>query len=459
MKDLKTDMLKKRTYAKMQWGVKAYRDWRSNRMNDISLFDARIYESDMDRVDLLERDSFQYAMCTFLAEVRKLDGTDYAGCTLYHLIVSIQKHLNVNGKNWKLVEGGMFPQVRTVLNNLMKERASLNIGLVKRRAEMIDSEIEEKLWSSGVLGESNPDQLWTTVLFLIGLNIGLRAGDEHYALRRETLAVPSQLQFKRNGKGVRCLVYTEDSMTKTNDGGLASMRKERKVVWVYPSDNPVQCPVRITDKYISLLPPVKETSKKANFYLRSLEKLTSAQWYGESVVGLNTLKKYMKEACEKAKITGFITNHSLRQTGTTKLFRSGVDHKLIKEFTGHSSDAVDVYPETSHEQREKLSRILTNSEKGKETQIATQVEVSVRENKGGSGMTCSCKKEKFNVNECNKLGEMIDKLMECHRGGKVKVKMEIKFCEWILKGEIKFYKEIERKFMLSHVVCLMCMLW
>ena len=50
------------------------------------------------------------------------------------------------------------------------------------------------------------------------------------------------------------LVYQEDSITKTNDGGLNSLRKERKVVWVHPSDNIVRCTVGLVDKYMSLLP-------------------------------------------------------------------------------------------------------------------------------------------------------------------------------------------------------------
>ena len=55
----------------------------------------------------------------------------------------------------------------------MKERASANIGTVKRHAEMFSLEVENQLWDSGTLGESNPDQLRNTVLFLIGLNIEL----------------------------------------------------------------------------------------------------------------------------------------------------------------------------------------------------------------------------------------------------------------------------------------------
>ena len=51
-----------------------------------------------------------------------------------------------------------------------------------------------------------------------------------------------------------------------------------------------------------------------------------------------------------AGIEGFFTNHSARHTGGTHLFRAGVQRKLIKESTGHTSDAVDKYQLTSHEQ-------------------------------------------------------------------------------------------------------------
>ena len=109
--------------------------------------------------------------------------------------------------------------------------------MVKRQGQVINAEIENKLWESGCLDEDTPDKVRCTLLFLIGLNVGLRAGDEYYDLRRDMPNLPSQLQFERSDRAVRCLVYREDTTTKTNDGGLNHMRKERKVVWVYPSAN------------------------------------------------------------------------------------------------------------------------------------------------------------------------------------------------------------------------------
>ena len=106
-------------------------------------------------------------------------------------------------------------------------------------------------------------------MFLIGINCGLRAGDEHHVLRRDGYNKPSQFSFQGNDKGVRCLVYTEDTVNKTNDGGLASMRKDRKVRWINPNENINCCPVRLVDKYVSLFPPVTKRTMKPKFYLRS----------------------------------------------------------------------------------------------------------------------------------------------------------------------------------------------
>ena len=169
---------------------------------------------------------------------------------------------------------------------------------------MLSLDQQNIMWEHNILGDSNPDQLRDTVLFLLGIHVGLCTGDEHYNLHRDTESVPSQLLFKRNNKGVRCLVYTEDSTTKANDGGINSMRKEHKIVWVYPSSNKVCCPVCIIDKNMSLLPPVK-VSSKPNFYLRNLSKLTPAQWYGEQVIGLNISRKTLGKLAENAKIEGF----------------------------------------------------------------------------------------------------------------------------------------------------------
>ena len=55
---------------------------------------------------------------------------------------------------------------------------------------------------------------------------------------------------------------------------------------------------------------------------------------------------------------GFFTKHSLRKTGTIRLFRQAADQKIVNEFTGHSRDAVDAYQITSDEEKKEISKII-----------------------------------------------------------------------------------------------------
>ena len=337
----------------MMWGVRAYQDWRKNKLAQNCSYDKDVTDANLEDLTTVTKQNLENALCIFIAEVTKVCGEDFPGKTLYQLSVSIQKYLNESGLMWKLVDGRDFKQFRIVLDNVMKERAQQNISMTVRKAEFIPISFENKLWEKGILGEDNPDKLCDTVLFLIGINCGLRAVEEHHDLWRDAPGKPSQFSFKRNETGKRCLVYEEDMVTKTNDGGLASMRKERKISWVYPNKDINRCPVRLVDKYISLC-PAASSKTKPNFCLRSLEKTNPAQWYSTRVVGVNTLHKVVSSMLKSAKLDGFFTNHSLRRSGTTHLFQAGVDRKIVKEYTGHRSDAVDQYQITSNEQKRQV---------------------------------------------------------------------------------------------------------
>ena len=192
----------------------------------------------------------------------------YPDRTLYQLVTSIKKYLHVNKLFWKLLDDVEFGDILNVLDNVMKERTQANVGTVKKEVKVISYDLENELWQRGVLGEESPDQLQNTVMFLLGINCTLRAGDKHYQLRKNMPNKRSQLQFKMSELGDRCLVYYEDTGTKSNDSGLKQMPVDRKIVWVHPNKvNISRCPVRLVEKYLSLCPKFE---KKENFYLQSL---------------------------------------------------------------------------------------------------------------------------------------------------------------------------------------------
>ena len=87
-------------------------------------FDVKIFEANLEEVKSLTKESLYHSLCMFIPEVTKVrDSTDYPGKTLYEMITSIQKYLHQNKIFWKLIDDVEFIEVRTVLDNVMKERA------------------------------------------------------------------------------------------------------------------------------------------------------------------------------------------------------------------------------------------------------------------------------------------------------------------------------------------------
>ena len=413
---LKQVKLKKNSEAKVDWAVSAYIDWRDEHLTNFH-YDAPIYFANLLELETLEKNNLNHALCRFIPEVtRKRGEGPYPGATLYQMIVAIQRYLFVNKIRWKMLDDPEFEDMCTVLDNVMRERTAQNIGVVKKQAGLITYEHENCLWEKGILGEESPDKLRNTVLFLLGINCYLRAVEDHYNLRRDTEIEKGQIQFKANPRGVKCIVYQEDSVTKTHDGGLNDMRRDRKIVWVYPNvDNVNRCPVRLIEKYLGLCPKVK---KRANFYLQSLQKPTPTQWYSNQVVGENSIGKVVKTLMADANIEGYFTNHSTRRTGSTRLFRAGVDRKLIKEATGHSSDAIDKYQVTSDEQREAMCKIIAGNHGQEVTKDTESVSVSKETNS-----KCQCQDAKIDVNN---VGGIINEIIQKQKGsGKSTIKIQI----------------------------------
>ena len=137
IEQLRQIRLKKRTEAKMYWGVNAYNEWHEERLLNFN-YDVGIYEANLNDLPTLTKENLEHAMLRFIPEVTKKKGSGlYPGRTLYQLCQSIQKYLNVNKLPWKLVKGHEFQDLKVVLDNVMKERAEANIGMVKKQAQVI----------------------------------------------------------------------------------------------------------------------------------------------------------------------------------------------------------------------------------------------------------------------------------------------------------------------------------
>ncbi|XP_048239442.1 uncharacterized protein KIAA1958-like [Haliotis rufescens] len=347
------------TENKSRWALNVFQAWvkerQSRRLRDDVLLNPDIIALSHRETDLNK------TLMRFLVEVRNQKGEEYRVNTLYELIASLQYYLRRHDVEINVYESPYFKGMRNVLDARMKSLAKQGIGIEKRQANVVSDDQEDILWEKGMLGEDTPQKLLDTLVYLIGLNCALRAGDEHRNLR---VGPNSQFQITEDSSGVTYLKYTED-ISKTNKGGLKSRKCSRKTIRV--SENvelPQRCPVRLYRKYMSLRP---KNGKCNAFYLRPLHYVKEGVWYADIPVGKHPLRATVSKLFKQAGIEGYFTNHSLRATAATRLYDCGLDEQLIAERTGHRSLAIRSYKRTSAQMEDRVDGVIQRKSRASAT--------------------------------------------------------------------------------------------
>ena len=75
-------------------GVRAYQDWKQSRINDCEELDMKIFDVNLDNLDSVTKKNLEHSLSVFIAEVKKVNGDEFPGQTLYQLVVSIQRYFN-----------------------------------------------------------------------------------------------------------------------------------------------------------------------------------------------------------------------------------------------------------------------------------------------------------------------------------------------------------------------------
>ena len=171
---------------------------------------------------------------------------------------------------------------------------------------MITVEEEEKLWETGQLRDSCPQQLVDTMVYCCGLFFALGSSREHRQLRHS----PPQIQlYERSGE--RAYLKYQEDISKHYPGGWRGRNIMPKVVYHHANqEHPKRCFVCLYKKYMALSPPDA-------FYLQPAKSPTSTCWFAKQPLGHNPLSNTVTRICRSAGITGFKTNHSLRATSTS----------------------------------------------------------------------------------------------------------------------------------------------
>ena len=200
----------------------------------------------------MTKSELSYALCHFILEVTNKKSELYPHETLYVILMCLQMYLHSKGMYYKFMQDPDFVDVRNTLDNCMKHLSRISMVTKKEKVQPYTMSEEETMWSSGVLGQANLEQLLNTLMYLLSVHFCLRAVDEYKALK---VGYYSQIKVKYDDeKGCKFLQYTE-MHSKNHQGGTKDFNVHPKIVNTYAkTKNPIHCVVSIYEKYLSKRP-------------------------------------------------------------------------------------------------------------------------------------------------------------------------------------------------------------
>ena len=236
---------------------------------------------------------------------------------------------------------------RKALDAEMKQATFHGIGNKFQRQERkgISEEEESALWRKNLLGCSSAKSLVNTIYFYNGKLFGIRA-KEHRDLRVQNFKFESGT-----------IIYKE-GVSKTFHGGLKDLkykpREVRHVCCTNDSTNHYPCLFECYTKYFAMVE--KSANEIDALYLKPNPNPKVFSFH-KAPLGINTLNRILPDLCAACGLERK-TSHSLRITTASRLFNNSVDEKLIRERTGHRSNALFHYEKNSTAQELEVSKIL-----------------------------------------------------------------------------------------------------
>jgi hypothetical protein len=340
------DRVPPNTKSKENWAVNTFRQWHSQWKvkldGQLKIFNMLEEMSDSDLC---------YCLQFFIADVRKVSGERYPPKTLKAIFYMIQHFIQYECKrSISFFTSDIYKDARDVLDAEMRLSAQAGKVQPTKRAKQITIDDEDKLWNTGLLGSGSPKQLQQTIIFLMGIHLGLRASTEHKQL---TFGNNSQLRLETKDEQ-ETLVYTE-TVSKNKNFGLKQSRMEPKVVRILPNTaRPERCLVSLYKKYLSHRPP---TESDGPFHLSSKPSPKGSVWYKRQPLGIHQIESVTKDLMQRLGKDGYYTNTSLRRTSKSRLVEGGIPREVSKRRIGHLSGA-DVDYVSEEVMEKKISNVL-----------------------------------------------------------------------------------------------------
>ncbi|XP_035466662.2 zinc finger MYM-type protein 4 isoform X3 [Scophthalmus maximus] len=267
------------------YGVKAWKSWvqqRNKQSQASALVDVK--------EDILQCDSAElsFALSRFIREVRRPNGETYSPDSIFYLCLGIQQYLFTKGRIENIFTDELYSQFATEITRMLqfwRPKLLPRGGAVSSRVE------ESYLWECKQLGAYSPIVLLNTLLFFCTKNFHFSTLAQHQSLSFVNFSRRSK-PCSRAGK-VHYLQY-QGSGFDTERLRKRQAEKEGDMEMIENITNPLHCPVRLYEFYLSRCP---ESVKKRSdvFYLQPEQNVHthSPHWYTSHPLEETTLQSML----------------------------------------------------------------------------------------------------------------------------------------------------------------------
>ena len=131
-------------------------------------------------------------LAKFVQETRRRDSKEYPATSLHNIVAAIQRHLRENGRpeiSFFNENCPDFDMLRKSLDARMKQLTKKGVGNIRKHAQPITPEMEEKLWQMGIFSRSTGEGLINIVFWYACKMFGLRGADEHRDLQKDQFII------------------------------------------------------------------------------------------------------------------------------------------------------------------------------------------------------------------------------------------------------------------------------
>ncbi|XP_061927683.1 zinc finger MYM-type protein 3 isoform X2 [Apis cerana] len=280
---------------KYTFGVNAWRQWVVAKNTELEKQSTPMRKMKLFKTDLLQltADELNYSLCLFVKEVRKPNGAEYAPDTIYYLCLGIQQYLFENNRIDNIFTDSYYERFTDCLNEVAKK-----FSVLYNDAQYIVTRVEEEhLWECKQLGAHSPHVLLSTLMFFNTKHFNLVTVEEHMQLsfshimkhwKRNPAAQPATTGKVPGSRNVLLRFYPPQSALGNNS------RKKKVYEQQENEENPLRCPVKLYEFYLSKCPESVKTRNDV-FYLLPERSCVpdSPVWYSTSPLAKEHLIKML----------------------------------------------------------------------------------------------------------------------------------------------------------------------